>query len=87
MWPFGFTYPSLPAGSLNSQGGITGQQINIAGNDPNLKASNTMNYTVTLERGLGQQLFGCRRVLPVPTPTTSSPTSRATPPMRITVWT
>jgi hypothetical protein len=52
-WPFGFTYPSLPAASLNSQGGITGQQINIAGNDPNLKASNTMNYTVTLERGLG----------------------------------
>lgn len=53
-WPFGFTYPTLPAGSLNSQGGITGQQINIAGNDPNLKASNTMNYTVTLERGLGR---------------------------------
>jgi hypothetical protein len=28
--------------------------VNIAGNDPNLKASNTMNYTVTLERGLGR---------------------------------
>jgi hypothetical protein len=53
-WPFGFTYPTLPAGSLNSQGGITGQQVNVAGNDPNLKASNTMNYTVTLERGLGR---------------------------------
>jgi len=53
VWPFGFTYPSLPAGSLNSQGGIPGQQVNVAGNDPNLKASNTMNYTVTLERGLG----------------------------------
>lgn len=53
-WPFGFTYPTLPAGSLNSQGGITGQQVNIAGNDPNLRASNTMNYTATLERGLGR---------------------------------
>lgn len=54
VWPFGFTYPTLPAASLNSQGGITGQQINIAGNDPNLKPSNTMNYIVTLERGLGR---------------------------------
>ena len=52
-YPFGFTYPSFAGYSLNGQGGITGQQINIAGNDPNLSASNTMNYTVTLERALG----------------------------------
>ena len=57
VWPFGFSYPVLPAGSLNSQGGVTSpfqNGISIAGNDPNLKASNTMNYTVTLERGLGR---------------------------------
>lgn len=51
-YPFGFTYPSFAGYTLNSQGGITGQQVNIAGNDPNLSPSNTMNYTVTLERGL-----------------------------------
>ncbi|MGA8110966.1 MAG: TonB-dependent receptor, partial [Acidobacteriaceae bacterium] len=52
-YPFGFTYPSFAGYTLNAQGGITGQQISIAGNDPNLKASNTMNYTATIERGLG----------------------------------
>jgi hypothetical protein len=57
VYPFGFSYPVLPAGSLNAQGGIVSpfqNGINLAGNDPNLKASNTMNYTVNLERGLGQ---------------------------------
>jgi hypothetical protein len=53
VYPFGFTYPSFAGYTLNSKGGITGQQVNIGGNDPNLKASNTMNYTVTLEHGLG----------------------------------
>ena len=51
-WPFGFTYPSFAGYTLNSQGGITGQQVNVAGNDPDLHPSNTMNYTVTLERGI-----------------------------------
>ena len=51
-YPFGFTYPAIPTSGLNDHGGIVGVQSNIAGNDPNLKASNTMNYTVTLERGL-----------------------------------
>ena len=55
-YPFGFTYPTIPATGLNPSGGITGIQSNIAGNDPNLKATNTFNYTVTLERGLGRNL-------------------------------
>jgi hypothetical protein len=53
-WPFGFTYPTLPAATLNSQGGITGEQVNITGGDPNLKEPNTMNYAATVERGLGR---------------------------------
>lgn len=53
VYPFGFTYPSFAGYTLNSKGGITGQQVNIGGNDPNLKASNTMNYTATLEHALG----------------------------------
>lgn len=52
-YPFGFTYPTIPSSGLNDHGGIVGLLSNIAGNDPNLKASNTLNYTVTLERGLG----------------------------------
>jgi hypothetical protein len=53
-YPYGFTYPTIPATGLNSAGGITGIFSNVAGNDPNLKASNTMNYTATLERALGR---------------------------------
>jgi len=53
-YPYGFTYPVLPATGLNSAGGISGISSNVAGNDPNLKASNTMNYTGTLERSLGR---------------------------------
>jgi len=53
-YPFGFTYPTLPAAGLNSAGGIAGSSSsNISGNDPNLHASNTLNYNVTLERALG----------------------------------
>jgi hypothetical protein len=52
-FPFGFTYPVLPSSGLNDHGGIVGLQSNISGGDPNLKGTNTYNYTVTLERGLG----------------------------------
>lgn len=52
-YPYGFTYPTIPTTGLNSAGGITGIQSNIAANDFNLHASNTYNYNVTLERSLG----------------------------------
>ena len=52
VYPFGYTYPVIPASGLNDHGGIEGLQSNIAGNDPNLSATNTVNYTVTLEHGL-----------------------------------
>ena len=54
-WPFGLSYPVLPAGSLNSVGTVNGTNPPaITGNDPNLKASNTLNYAATLEHGLGR---------------------------------
>lgn len=52
-FPFGFTYPAIPTSGLNDHGGIAGLQSNIAGNDPNLSPSNTMNYAASLERSLG----------------------------------
>jgi len=50
--PFGYTYPSLPARSLNAQGGITGLQFGIGGIDPNLKTPVTYIYSVQLEHPL-----------------------------------
>ena len=54
-YPFGFTYPAFPGYGLNSNGGYANStvQLNIAGNNPNLSPSNTMNYSATLERALG----------------------------------
>jgi hypothetical protein len=52
-YPFGFTYPTISAYGTNSKGGITGVQSSIAGNDPNLKPTNTLNYTATLEHSFG----------------------------------
>ncbi len=51
-YPFGFQYPAIPTSGLNDHGGIIGVQSNIAGNDPNLKAGNTLNFAASLERSL-----------------------------------
>jgi Carboxypeptidase regulatory-like domain len=51
-YPFGFTYPALPPGKLDSHGGLVGAQLTVGGNDSNLKAANTYVYTATLERSL-----------------------------------
>jgi hypothetical protein len=51
-YPYGFVYPDFKGYTLNDHGGIQGLQVNVGGNDPNLKASNTLNYTVTLEHGI-----------------------------------
>lgn len=55
-YPFGFTYPAFPGYGLNQFGGYANStvQLNISGNDPNLSASNTLNYSVALERSLGR---------------------------------
>ena len=50
--PAGFPYPAFVGKPLNSQGGITGSQINIGGIDRNTSASNTVNYALTIEHEL-----------------------------------
>ncbi|MBV9267479.1 MAG: TonB-dependent receptor [Acidobacteriaceae bacterium] len=54
--PFGYTYPALPAGQLNSQGGITGLQFNVGGINSNLNSPVTYNYSASAERKLGPNL-------------------------------
>ncbi len=55
-YPFGYTYPALPAGTLDSRGGLVGAQLTVGGNDVNMKAENTFNYTATLEHSFGRAL-------------------------------
>jgi hypothetical protein len=52
-YPFGFTYPALPPGSLDSRGGLVGAQLAVGGNDVNMSAPNTYTYTASLEHSLG----------------------------------
>ncbi|HEX4810842.1 MAG TPA: TonB-dependent receptor [Bryobacteraceae bacterium] len=56
--PFGFTYPSLPAGQLDSAGGIVGLQNTVGAINPNLKSPVAYNYSATLERKIGARLVG-----------------------------
>lgn len=53
-YPFGFTYPALPTGTLDSHGGLVGAQLTVGGNDENMKAANTYVYTATIERSLAK---------------------------------
>jgi hypothetical protein len=53
-YPFGFPYPAFPTIGLDNKGGLVGEQIGVGGMNPNLKAPNTYNYTVTLAHQLGR---------------------------------
>ncbi len=50
--PFGFTYPSIPAGQLDAHGGIVGLQPPIGAIDPNLLTPVSYNFTANVERKL-----------------------------------
>jgi len=50
--PFGFTYPTLEAQTLNSQGGFTNLTVGINGVNPNLKTPVTYIESVNLEHAL-----------------------------------
>jgi len=50
--PFGFTYPVVPPGQLDSHGGVLGLQPAIGAVDPNLKTPVSYNFTGTVERKL-----------------------------------
>ncbi len=54
--PFGYTYPTLPARPLNSQGGITGLQFGIGAIDPNLKSPVTYTYSAQLAHPFTRQI-------------------------------
>ena len=54
--PFGFPYPAFHGGALDAKGGIVGSQISVGGTDVNLKASSTLNWTLTIEHQLTRDL-------------------------------
>lgn len=54
--PFGFPYPTFGGTPLNDKGGIVGSQISVGGTDPNLSASNTLNWSLTIEHQLTNKL-------------------------------
>jgi Carboxypeptidase regulatory-like domain len=48
--PFGFPNPTLNAGLINSQGGITGANFAIGGINPNLKSPKAAVWSATVQR-------------------------------------
>lgn len=53
VFPFGYTLPILAASSLDSHGGIVGEQLGIGGTDPNIKEPIVYNFTIGVQRELG----------------------------------
>jgi Carboxypeptidase regulatory-like domain/TonB dependent receptor-like, beta-barrel len=54
VFPFGYPLPVLPASSLDSHGGIVGEQLGIGGTDPNIKEPIVYNYTIGVQREIGR---------------------------------
>ena len=54
--PFGFPFPTIPAGMLDSHGGLVGVRAQANGIDPNIKADSTLIYSVGVERQLPSRL-------------------------------
>ncbi|HEX3878885.1 MAG TPA: TonB-dependent receptor [Bryobacteraceae bacterium] len=55
LFPFGYTLPALPASSLDSHGGIVGEQLSIGGTDPHINEPTIYNYSVGVQRQIGQR--------------------------------
>jgi Carboxypeptidase regulatory-like domain len=51
-YPWGFTLPTIPAGSLNSHGGITGLPTAVDSLDRNMVAPLAVNYVIGVEHQL-----------------------------------
>jgi hypothetical protein len=51
-YPFGFQFPAFVGKPLDSKGGIPGEQVGVSGNDLNLSAPITLNWSAALERQL-----------------------------------
>jgi len=48
--PFGFPFPTIPAGQLDDHGGLVGVRAQANGIDPNIKADSTLIYSLGVER-------------------------------------
>ena len=58
-YPYGFVVPTIPAGALDSHGGLVGAQAGIGTINPSVKASSTLNYSLGVERELaGRTVVG-----------------------------
>ena len=58
-YPYGFVVPTIPAGALDSHGGLVGGQAGIGTINRNVKASSTLNYSLGVERELaGRTVVG-----------------------------
>lgn len=55
-YPFGFPFPAFQGQPLDAKGGIAGSQISVSGNDLNLSAPITMNWSAAVERQLSANL-------------------------------
>ena len=55
-YPFNFPLPTIPAGALNSQGGIVGIPTNVDSLDRNLKPPLAVNYVIGVEHQLPWKL-------------------------------
>lgn len=51
-YPFGFQFPAFVGQPLDAKGGIPGSQISVSGNDLNLSAPITLNWSGAIERQL-----------------------------------
>lgn len=55
--PFGFPFPTIPAGSLDSHGGLVGVRAQANGIDPHIKPDSTLIYSAGVERQLPSRLL------------------------------
>jgi len=55
--PFGFTFPTIPAGQLDSRGGLVGIRAQANGIDPKITPDSTYIYTAGVERQLPFKLI------------------------------
>ncbi|MGH9350902.1 MAG: carboxypeptidase regulatory-like domain-containing protein [Terriglobia bacterium] len=55
-YPFGYTYPTFPAGQLDAHGGIVGLNEGIGAINPNLLSPVAYVYTATLERRISNNV-------------------------------
>ena len=55
-YPFNFPLPTIPAGALNSQGGIVGIPTNVWSLDRNFRAPLAVNYVIGVEKQLPGRL-------------------------------